>query len=258
MAIDMRVLQLLEQVLDTGRSPEEVCSVCPELLPEVRERLRRLRVVEAEVGALFPGPSGTPVSGITPPVWPGADLPAIPGYEVQAVLGHGGMGVVFKAWDLRLHRQVALKMLLVGAYATPGERGRFLREAETIAGLRHPNIVQVHEVGEHHGRPFFTMEHVEGGSLAQKLAGTPQPGRAAAALLTTLAEAVHVAHQGGIVHRDLKPANVLLTADGAPRITDFGLARHLQRAAGLTQSRAPVGTPSYMHPRQARRQADLG
>src|SRR5207302_7003985 len=139
-----------------------------------------------------------------------ADLPKVPGYDVQAVLGRGGMGVVFKAWHLRLHRPVALKMLLAGACATPAERERFLREAEAVAGLRHPHVVQVHDAGEHDGRPYFTMEFVEGGSLAEKLAGTPQPARQAAALLAVLAEAVHVAHQGGIVHRDLKPSNVLL------------------------------------------------
>jgi eukaryotic-like serine/threonine-protein kinase len=111
-----------------------------------------------------------------------------------------------------------------------------LREAETLAGLRHPNIVQVHEAGDVGGRPYFTMEFVEGGSLAQQLAGTPQPARQAAVLVARVAEAVEMAHRGGIVHRDLKPANILLTADGTPKITDFGLARRLEGGARLTRA----------------------
>ena len=182
-------------------------------------------------------------------------LPQVPGYEVEAVLGHGGMGVVFRARHLRLGRLVALKMTLAGSYAGPPERERFRREAEAIAALRHANVVQVYDVGDWAGRPYFTMELVEGGSLAQKLAGAPQPARQAAALLATLAEAMHAAHQGGIVHRDLKPANILFTADGTPKVTDFGLARRLEGGAGLTLSGVPLGTPSYMAPEQARGQS---
>jgi serine/threonine-protein kinase len=251
MADEPRVRQLLDEIFDSELTPEEVCGDCPELLPEVRRRWQRMRLVDAELDALFPTPGATPDT-ITPAPWhPGADLPRISGYDVEALLGRGGVGVVFKARHRRLNRPVALKMLLVGACATAAERERFSREAEAVAGLRHPHIVQVHDVGEHEGRPYFTMEFVEGGSLAQKLAGAPQPARQAAALLATLADAVHAAHQGGIVHRDLKPANVLLTTDGTPKVTDFGLARRLEDGAGLTQSGVPVGTPSYMAPEQA-------
>src|SRR5262249_6186902 len=162
----------------------------------------------------------------------------------------GGMGLVYKARHLRLNRFVALKMLIAGAYAGPHERARFQREAEAVASLRHANIVLVHDVGDHEGRPYFTMELLEGGSLAQALAGTPQPAHKAAALLTTLAQAVHVAHPGGIVRGDLKPANILLTAEGTPKVADFGLARHLEGEPVLTLSGARVGTPSYMAPEQ--------
>ncbi len=153
-----------------------------------------------------------------------------------------------------LHGAVAerlLKMLIAGAYAGPHERARFQREAEAVASLRHANIVQIYDVGEHEGRPYFTMEFVEGGSLARTLAGTPQPARQAAAMLAELAQAVHVAHQGGIVHRDLKPANILLTTEGTPKIADFGLARHLDGESALTVSGIGMGTPSYMAPEQA-------
>src|SRR5262245_31913590 len=246
---DSRVEQLLEELLDSGCTPEEACRTCPELLPQVRAGWQRLRALQAEVGAMFPR---SPVSdGATPPPPPTADLPRIRGYEVQQVLGLGGVGVVYKAWHHRLQRPVAVKMLLAGAYAQPKELERFLREAETVAGLRHANIVQVHEAGDVDGRPYFTMEFVEGGTLAQKLGGMPQPARQAAALVAGVAEAVHAAHQRGIVHRDLKPGNILLTADGTAKITDFGLARRLESTAGLTQSGDPVGTPRYMAPEQA-------
>src|SRR6516164_1779462 len=220
MAGNPQVLELLEEMLDSGKTPEEVCRDCPELLPEVRQRWQKFLRMDAEVGVWYPEPGTVPGTIVTTPGPRVAGLPEIPGYAVEAELGRGGMGVVYKARHLRLNRPVALKMLLAGAYAGPHDLARFQREAEAVAGLRHANIVQVHDVADHEGRPYFTMELVEGGSLAQKLAGTPQPVREAAALAATLADAVQVAHEGGIVHRDLKPANVLLTADGTPKVTD--------------------------------------
>src|SRR5450432_4070362 len=232
-----RVEELLEELLASDATPEDVCLECPELLPEVRASWQRLRALKAEVGALFP--ESTSLNGATPDGAPPADvtnLPRIRGHQVQQVLGHGGMGVVYKAWHLRLNRPVALKMLLAGPYARPEELERFLREAEAVAGLRHPNIVQVYEVGDVDGQSYFTMELIEGGSLAHQIQGVPQPVRKAAALVATLAGAVHAAHQSGIVHRDLKPANILLTADGTPKVTDFGLARRVSGEAGLTRT----------------------
>ena len=251
MADEPRVQDLLDEILDSGQSPEEVCSDCRELLPEVRRRWLEMCAVEAELAALFPTTEHGPATDGPASRHVGASSPAIPGYEVEAVLGHGGMGVVYKARHLRLNRTVALKMLLAGAHARPHELARFQREAEAVAGLRHANIVQVYDVGDHEARPYFTMEYLEGGSLGEKLAGTPQPARQAAGLAATLAEAVQVAHQGGIVHRDLKPANILLTADGTPKIADFGLARHFGGGSGLTLSGIRLGTPSYMAPEQA-------
>ncbi len=248
MSQEARIRELVEEVLDSERTPEEVCREHPELLRAVRERCRRFHGVAAELDALFPRSDALAL--------PPAGLPHIPGHEVLAVLGHGGMGVVYKARHLRLKRIVAVKMLLAGPHATPQELSRFRLEAEAVAGLSHPNVVQVHDVGELEGRPFFTMEHVEGGSLAQRLGGRPLPASEAAALVATLASAVRAAHASGIVHRDLKPANVLLTASGTPKVTDFGLARRLRAASTLTASGARLGTPSYMAPEQVRGSSD--
>src|SRR6185436_15268559 len=178
-------------------------------------------------------------------------LPAIPGYQINTVLGNGGMGVVYKAKHLKLNRSVALKMLVCGELAGSDELFGLLREAQAVAALKHANIVQVYDVGDLDGLPYFTMEFLEGGSLAQKLAGVPQPARDAASMLVLLARAVAAAHKEGIVHRDLKPSNILLTSDGIPKITDFGLARQLGNPAGFNARAARVGTASYMAPEQA-------
>jgi WD40 repeat protein len=173
------------------------------------------------------------------------------GYELLGLLGRGGMGVVYQARQLKLGRLVALKMILPGAGVDPSELARFRTEAEAIARLQHPHIVQVFEVGECHGLPFFSLEFCAGGSLDKKLAGTPLPAGAAAELVESLAGAVAAAHRAKVIHRDLKPANVLLTADGTPKITDFGLARKLDVEEGHTRTGAIMGTPSYMAPEQA-------
>jgi len=177
-------------------------------------------------------------------------FPTVPGYELLSELGRGGMGVVYQARHLKLNRLVALKMILAGSDASAADLARFQTEAQAIARFQHPNIVQVHEVGEHAGKPFFSLEFCGGGSLAQKLNGTPLPEREAAALVEKLARAMQTAHEQHVIHRDLKPANVLLSDDGVPKITDFGLAKKLDEA-GQTQPGAIMGTPSYMAPEQA-------
>jgi tetratricopeptide (TPR) repeat protein/tRNA A-37 threonylcarbamoyl transferase component Bud32 len=256
MAETADVLALLEEILESGKTPEEVCHESPELLPEVRRRWTQFCRIDAEIEAILPEPASTLIdrTAETTPIAPG--LPQIPGYEVEELIGRGGMGVVYKARHLSLKRTVALKMMLAGAYASPQDRGRFRREAQLVAGVKHCNIVQVFDVSDYDGRPFFTMEHVDGGSLAAKLVGAPQPVVEAAAIVATLSGAVHAAHECGIIHRDLKPSNVLLAADGTPKISDFGLARRLDGEAALTQTGIAIGTPSYMAPEQALGQAN--
>ena len=180
--------------------------------------------------------------------------PEIADYEILAELGHGGMGVVYQARQHQLNRLVALKMIRAGIQARPDELDRFRGEAEAVARLHHANIVQIYDIGEVAGLPFVALELLEGGSLADRLAGTPYPGRQAAELMVTLARAIHAAHLAGIVHRDLKPSNVLFDRDGIPKIVDFGLAKRLEVKEGPTQTGQVMGTPSYMAPEQARGQ----
>jgi WD40 repeat protein/serine/threonine protein kinase/tetratricopeptide (TPR) repeat protein len=229
-------------------------------------------------------PLTTPVKFTNAPTLPSAELPIpspgegpvhtqhIPGYEILGELGHGGMGVVYKARQLRLQRVVALKMILAGASADGQQLDRFQAEAAAVARLQHPHIVQIYEIGQYNGSPFFSLEYVDGGTLAQKLNGAPQPPRLAAHLVRLLALAMHSAHQRGIIHRDLKPGNILLQTltdvssnpdsfcaeeesaldrYGIPKITDFGLAKHLGDIQSQTRTGAVLGTPSYMAPEQA-------
>jgi eukaryotic-like serine/threonine-protein kinase len=175
----------------------------------------------------------------------------ITGYEILGELGRGGMGVVYRARQLSLERTVALKVLVAGPHANAGLLARFRAEAEAVAKLQHPNIVQVYEVGATQGCPYLSLEFVAGGSLADKLQRNPFAFRDAAALLHTLALAVQAAHDAGVVHRDLKPANILLTPDGLPKIADFGLAKQLTGSQAVTQTGDIMGTPAYMAPEQA-------
>lgn len=176
---------------------------------------------------------------------------SVANYDIVSELGRGGMGVVYKAQDRRLGRLVALKVILAGGHAGTAERQRFQVEVEAAARLQHPNIAQVYEVGEDNGQPFMAMEYCSGGTLEAQVRDQPQPAREAAQMVATLADALHHAHEAGIIHRDIKPANVLLSADGSPKIVDFGLAKRLDSSDGFTQTGAIMGSLGYMAPEQA-------
>jgi YD repeat-containing protein len=181
---------------------------------------------------------------------PRAGRPIFGDYQVEGELGRGGMGVVFRARQKGLNRLVALKML-TGHYGAD-ELTRFRAEAETAASLHHTNIVQIYEVGEDEGAPFFSMEYIESGSLADRLRSAMLPPREGARVLISVARALHFAHENGVIHRDMKPANILLDPDGVPKVTDFGIAKRLSGNSGLTLSGAVIGTPTYMAPEQAK------
>ena len=189
----------------------------------------------------------------------GARLKYFGDYELLEEIARGGMGVVWKARQTSLKRDVALKMIRAGALASPDEVERFLREAEAAANLQHPNIVAIHEVGEHDGQHYFSMDYVAGRDLGALVKDGPLSPQVAARYVKIIAEAIHFAHQRGTLHRDLKPQNVLIDAADQPRITDFGLAKIMKDDSRLTQSGVVMGSPSYMPPEQAAgRQGDIG
>ncbi len=237
------ILDCYHQELHGGDDPDpEACLVAhPLLAAELADCLQGLAAMEELRNAL----------NVAPPPAPFAPR-SLGDFQLVREIGGGGMGVVYEAIDTRLNRTVAIKRIKAGILADGEELEMFRKEARAAAALQHPNIVQLHEVGEQDGQPYLVLEYVDGGSLDAKLAGTPINPMEAAQLLATLAQAMQYAHEHGIVHRDLKPANVLLTRNGIPKITDFGLAKHLHADRGETQSGTIKGTASYMAFEQAR------
>lgn len=266
---------LLEQLANEsqdGRQPdlEAVVRENPDLELELRELWATM--ILAEDFASFSGMAEASASGDEPTAGDttslsndGGRLPEpFADYEPAAEIGRGGMGVVYRARQTSLDRQVALKMILRGALASPEDVARFQAEAEAAARLNHPSIVQVFDVGEHLGQPYFSMQYIEGTTLARRLADGPLPSREAARLLIPVCRGVAEAHRNGVLHRDLKPSNILIDPDGRPFVTDFGLAKRIQPSGQpqnepgaaadvetLTNSGAIIGTPSYMAPEQA-------
>ena len=270
-----RLNELIAAWLDAeqaGRSPsrERLLAENADLADELaaffadHDAMKRLSISELLPGPCPPAVAAGPgtvafVPGQTPRVRCAPPAPGSPfgNYDLIAEIDRGGMGVVYKARQRSLNRTVALKMILGGKLASPADVQRFYAEAEAAANLHHPNIVAIHEVGEHEGQHYFSMEFVDGESLEERLAAGPLPPRDAAALLREIALAVDYAHRNGVIHRDLKPANILLDSDGRPRITDFGLARRTE-SPHLTATGMIVGTPAYMSPEQASANRNIG
>lgn len=254
---DERLAELVVELTDRPESPghenlDRLALANPDLADELRELWLAVEIA-GEVARAFD--SGATSDWSTPEAFasrreiaPGQHIGAC---EILEEVGRGGMGVVYRAREIRLGRIVALKRLLRGDDATPRDLARFRAEAEAAGRLQHPGIVPVFEIGEHEGEPYFLMPFVEGTTLAKRLAAGPMPAIEAARLLAPVARAIHHAHTCGVLHRDLKPSNILLDPEGRPLVSDFGLAKRIDVDSSLTQSGALVGTPSYMAPEQA-------
>jgi hypothetical protein len=228
--------------------------------PQHADALRRLwGRLEVTLAQARAEGATSPEGATDPPLpLPAAPAPDLPGFQLREKLGEGGMGVVYRAHDLRLDQLRAIKVIRAGAFAGGESHDRFSREAKAVARLDHPGVVRIYSLGEHHGALYIVMEFLEGGSLQARLRQDPLAPREAADLVRRLALAVQHAHDNRVLHRDLKPGNVLLSANGAPKITDFGLAKLLDSDDELTQSGAVMGTPAYMAPEQAEgRQSDI-
>jgi eukaryotic-like serine/threonine-protein kinase len=263
---DEVLAELLERLIAQARSGgtpqiDRIAAEHPELQDELRQLWATVRVAEDLASASHWGDQ--PPVAAPPPASPaGGLLPRnVDDYELLEVIGRGGMGVVYRARQRSLGRIVAVKMILRGELATDADLARFRVEAEAAARLEHPHIVKVFEVGQWQQQPYFSMQYVEGSTLAQLLIDGPLSPRKAAELLAPVCRAIAHAHRHGVLHRDLKPSNVLIDGEGRPFVTDFGLAKRVESVVGgspavaigepLTQTGAILGTPGYMAPEQA-------
>lgn len=250
---DEKLALLLTDLADRAQRGEQVdivkvCEQYPEHAAELKYLWGTVLVTEAvgvnqaKSSSFFGSDSGT---------WP-PQLPySIGDYELLEQVGQGGMGIVFRARQVNLGREVAIKMIQQDRLNSPEDHQRFLAEAEATARLEHTGIVQVYEVGEFDGTPFFSMQFIRGETLAQRLRSGPMGQRQAAALIASVAKAIDYAHKQGILHRDIKPSNILLDEHGSAKVTDFGLAKFFHANEHLTRTGAILGTPSYMSPEQA-------
>ncbi|MCA9064286.1 MAG: serine/threonine protein kinase [Planctomycetaceae bacterium] len=294
---EQRLAAVLDELLNDSRDGDATAKLedavhrHPDLEQDLRELWATAMIADdvallqsAELQAWQETPDAanqTTRQALTQEMRPAADFPPVSpigrqigDYELLEELGRGGMGVVYRARHRKLHRTVALKMIPNAAFASPQDIARLRAEALAAARLSHPNIVPVYEVGEHEGQPWFSMQFVDGQTLSQRMMsapfnGSPIPSREAVALLIPIVEAIGAAHRSGILHRDLKPSNIMITPDGTPFVTDFGLAKRMPTAdeslstcnersdqTALTQSGAILGTPAWMSPEQAAGQSD--
>jgi len=250
---DERLAGLLAEMTDavvSGQAVdlEAVCGEHPDLAAELRRLWGAVMVADAAGShshqSAEPELTEWPETMLQPPC-------RFAGYELLEEIGRGGMGIVYRARQLNLDREVAVKMILRGPLASGADRERFRVEAEATARLDHPNIVPVYEVGQSQQRPYFSMKFIRGRTLSSLLAERPLPPREAAQILAAVARGIHYAHQHGILHRDLKPSNILIDQHGQPHVTDFGLAKRTGDVTVITQTGGVLGTPAYMAPEQA-------
>ena len=241
--------RLTDSTIEFRPSLDELTAEHPHLASELRELWGTVMVVDAV--AQQSRANGTTTPSSSPALTETTPPPVLGDYELVEELGRGGMGIVYRARQQRLDREVALKLILHGTQASPADQARFQAEVAAAAQLEHPNIVPIYEVGEDQGWQYFGMKLIEGQTLSKSFATGPLPERNAAELVMQIARAIQYAHDRGVIHRDLKPANILINQQGQPHVTDFGLAKRITANTSLTQSGAILGTPSYMAPEQA-------